>query len=167
MNIQEAYNKGLTDAEEKVITAIKQVLYLEKPEKFLNPELQHWFELLSNEYTILKNDAINKIGSDEPVAQQPIPEQEQLPLALESEESQTWEETKEKIDNRAFVFGLVKVLVEGKKMDYDYRKDHENIIDIVKIRSDAYVSQFDTRTNAGKQRKKELKEQELLLTGEQ
>lgn len=153
MTLQEAYNRGLTDAENGVIEAIKQVLYLQPPGAFANPELQQFFSIFANEYLALKNKEIENIGVE--TTDNPSPSEDIGDVNLP------------KIDCSELEKRLISILkYEKYSPDSPITKSQLDILDVVSIRSEAYAKQFDTRTSEGKARKKLIQEQIELLTNQ-
>lgn len=64
MNIQEAYNKGLTDAENNVIQILRQALIQEEHQPFANPELNKILDVIKTRSDYYRSFAkrANNIG---------------------------------------------------------------------------------------------------------
>ena len=64
MNIQEAYNKGLTDAEQQVISKLLKLLDGEEYQPFANPKLNDLIEIVEIRSTYYRElaDRNNNVG---------------------------------------------------------------------------------------------------------
>lgn len=132
MNIQEAYNKGLNDAEDRVMLYLTRFIEDRISEKFENPQLQSIWNVIQNELS-------DSFTETETISSPAIEEGTNNDYSL--------------------VRDIINVLVGNDTPTSSTNEDTNKILEIIKIRSDHYRELAGGNTRIGKKFKQNVDSQ--------